>query len=166
MMTPVVFAYDDQSTDPIAVELDRWAALATAVLVSEGCAGGELTLSFVDEADIAELHDEHMGDPSPTDVLSFPLDAGAEEAADGAPVLLGDVVICAQVAQRNAADHAGTFDDEVALLVVHGVLHVLGHDHAEDAETAHMQARERALLEQHHWRGGAPASFAAHRVAS
>ena len=61
-------------------------------------------------------------------------------------MLLGDVVICPTVARRNAPEHAGTYEDELALLVVHGVLHVLGMDHAEPDETAAMQARERELL--------------------
>ncbi len=66
------------------------------------------------------------------------------------PLLLGDVVICPAVAARQAPEHAGTIDDELALLVVHGILHVLGHDHADDAERVAMQARERELLQHHH----------------
>ena len=58
------------------------------------------------------------------------------------PVLLGDVVVCPAVAADQAPTHAGTLDDELALLVVHGILHVLGHDHAEPDETAAMRARE------------------------
>ncbi len=54
--------------------------------------------------------------------------------------------VCPSIAARNAPHHAGTYEDELALLVVHGVLHVLGHDHADEAETAAMQARERELL--------------------
>jgi probable rRNA maturation factor len=105
-----------------------------------------------------------MGDPSPTDVLSFPLDAeaGIEASIDDVPLLLGDVVVCPAVAMRNAPDHAGSIIDELALLVVHGTLHVLGHDHADLEQEREMQARERELLEQHHWRGEAPATFQAH----
>jgi probable rRNA maturation factor len=77
----------------------------------------------------------------------------------GVPVLLGDVVVSPVVAAEQAPQHAGTLDDELALLVVHGALHVLGHDHATTAETAAMQARERALLERHHWHGPAPTTF-------
>ena len=57
---------------------------------------------------------------------------------------------CRRLARTKKVGHAGTLDDELALLVVHGVLHVLGHDHASDAERARMQARERELLERHH----------------
>ena len=66
------------------------------------------------------------------------------------PLLLGDVVVCPAVAARNAPTHAGTYDDEIALLVVHGILHVLGMDHAEADEAAAMQARERDLLGRFH----------------
>ena len=89
-------------------------------------------------------------------MLSFPLDT---DDTAGLPVLLGDVVICPAIAAAQASEHAGTLDDELALLVVHGVLHVLGHDHASSAERARMQARERELLERHHWHGPAPAGF-------
>ena len=79
----------------------------------------------------------------------------------GVPVLLGDVVICPAVAvEARRPTHAGTVDDELALLVVHGVLHVLGHDHAEPGESdASCAARELELLEQYHWHGPAPAGF-------
>jgi probable rRNA maturation factor len=63
------------------------------------------------------------------------------------------------VAAEQATTHAGTLDDELALLVVHGVLHVLGHDHAEAGETAVMRERELDLLQRHHWAGPAPARF-------
>ena len=65
------------------------------------------------------------------------------------PLLLGDVLVCPTVAARNAPTHAGTYEDELALLVVHGVLHILGMDHADDAEAAAMQAREREHLARH-----------------
>ena len=138
---PVVVASDEQDTEP--VDVDRWSGLATAVLVDEGVEG-ELNLLFVDEDAMAALNQEHMGHDGPTDVLSFPID-GPDAGADG---LLGDVVVCPAVARRNAPDHAGTYEDELALLVVHGVLHVLGHDHAEAAEAAVMRARESAHLER------------------
>jgi probable rRNA maturation factor len=63
------------------------------------------------------------------------------------------------VASAQYLDHAGTLDDEIALLVVHGILHVLGHDHVEADDTAVMRARELDLLGAHHWRGPAPSGF-------
>jgi probable rRNA maturation factor len=143
-----VAASDEQSDHP--VELDRWARLAEFVLEAEGMHGeAELSLVFVDEPAIAELNQRYMGESGPTDVLSFPIDAG-DAAPDGVPRLLGDVVICPAVAARNAPDHAGRYDDELALLVVHGVLHVLGLDHATREDEAAMQGRERRHLDAFH----------------
>jgi len=143
----------EQSATP--VDVDRWARLARVVAEAEGGVG-ELTLTFVDVAEIADLNAEHMGVEGPTDVLSFPMD---DEPMDGVPTLLGDIVICPDVAAAQFAEHAGTFDDEIALLVVHGVLHVLGHDHAEPNETSVMRERELFLLREHHWHGDPPAEF-------
>jgi probable rRNA maturation factor len=171
---PEVFVADEQSA--VAVDPNRWAALAQAVLFDEGVRGNaELSLLFVGEDDIADLNEQFMGKAEPTDVLAFPIDAadvvvvvpsppstGPDRSpADpsDAPLLLGDVVVCPAVAQRQAPEHAGNLDDELALLVVHGILHVLGHDHHEPAETERMRARERALLEAHHWHGPAPEGF-------
>lgn len=141
--------------DEIAIDVDRWRALAAAALDSER-ADGELTLTFIGGDEIAELNLEHMGKPGPTDVLSFPLD---DEPVPGVPTLLGDVVVCPAVAAGQFTEHAGTLDDELALLVVHGVLHVLGHDHAEAAEATRMRDRELVLLIEHHWRGEPPSAF-------
>jgi len=153
---PVQVVVADEQTEQ-AVDAHRWAALAAAVLRSEG-RSGELTLTFVDRAEIANLNEEHLGEAGPTDVLSFPLDDDPGDVAAG-PVLLGDVVICPAVAVEAAAGHAGTVDDELALLTVHGVLHIVGHDHAEAEERAAMQVAELAYLCEHHWRGPAPTSF-------
>lgn len=137
-------------TDDCDEDLDgpRWAALLAAVLATEGVAGGaEAGLTFVSPSVMADLNQTHMGGVGPTDVLAFPID-GLDAAGPGS--LVGDVVICPVVAWAGAADHAGSDADELALLVVHGALHLLGHDHAEADERAVMQARERALLATHH----------------
>jgi probable rRNA maturation factor len=150
----------DEQTD-VDIDAARWSSLAKDVLRAEG-ANGELTLTFVDRAEIAALNAEHMGVDGPTDVLSFPLDAveaGTARHDSAPPVLLGDVVVCPAIAVAGAFDHGADADDELALLVVHGVLHVLGHDHAEPEETASMRERERALLSEFHWHGPAPATF-------
>lgn len=82
-------------------------------------------------------------------------DRDADDYDDGfdsgdAPTLLGDVVVCPSVARRNAPSHAGTYDDEIALLVVHGLLHLLGMDHVDDREAQAMERREQELLDQFH----------------
>ena len=170
-----VFCADEQAD--VSIDIDRWQRLATDVLRSEGVKGAcELSLLFVDAGVIAELNRVHMGKSGPTDVLSFPIDAvlvddspGPGHAtrgpdrpqpdSDDHPLLLGDVVLCPAVARDQAPQHAGTVDDEIALLVTHGVLHVLGYDHAEEADKVRMQSRERELLETHHWKGSAPLNF-------
>lgn len=160
-MTVTVVGADEQNADDdaVAVDVDRWCRLAGDVLRAEGRAG-ELTLTFVDRDEITALNAEHIGKDGPTDVLSFPLDdAHGEAADDDVPVLLGDVVVCPAVARDQAQEHAGTLDDEIALLVVHGVLHVLGHDHAEPHETAVMRRRELELLTAYHWSGPPPEGF-------
>lgn len=172
---PEVFCADEQ-TD-LAIDLSRWQTLAEAVLRDEGVRGlAELSLLFVTEPEMAELNELHMGKQGPTDVLAFPIDAAeadyvlhADPPSRGPdrsppdpgdmPLLLGDVVLCPAVAARQAPEHAGTVDDELALLVVHGVLHVLGHDHDEPAARDAMRARELALLQAHHWGGPAPEGF-------
>lgn len=155
-----VHCSDEQGQVPI--DLERWRLLAEEVLSQEQ-QHGELSLTFVDVDEMAELNSEFMGQQGPTDVLSFPLDAdldlGSRPAVPGMPVMLGDVVICPEVAQRAAADHAGTLIDEIALLVVHGILHVLGHDHDEEPRTSIMRSRELELLEACHWKGPAPSGF-------
>jgi probable rRNA maturation factor len=160
-----VFGVDEQSDHP--VELSRWVDLAAAARHDSGIRGeAELSLVFVDEAVMADLNKRFMESDGPTDVLAFPIDdpidggrwpdggstgPDREPAEVGElPLLLGDVVVCPAVAARQAPEHAGTYDDELALLVVHGVLHVLGMDHAEPAEAEAMQARERELLDKYH----------------
>lgn len=170
-----VFAANEQSDQP--VDTMQWVRLAEAVLDAEGVKGdAEVSLLFVDEAAIADLNKRFLGKEGPTDVLSFPIDEEPIEGGrspdsggtgpgdlpaepDDLPTLLGDIVICPTVAHRNAPDHAGTYEDELALLVVHGVLHLLGMDHMDDAEAEVMEAREQALLDRFH-RGKQPAGDA------
>ncbi|RMH77978.1 MAG: rRNA maturation RNase YbeY, partial [Actinomyces sp.] len=94
------------------------------------------------------LNRRHLGEDRPTDVLAFPLDALDDDPVG--PVVLGSVVVCPAVAAAQARDAGRDPDDELALLVVHGVLHVLGHDHAEPDETRRMRAAEAAALAAHH----------------
>ena len=160
---PVHVVVADEQTD-LVIDATRWADLAAAVLRSEG-RSGELTLTFVDRDEITTLNQEHLGESGPTDVLSFPLDDDPSDVTAG-PVLLGDVVICPSVAAEAASSHAGTVDDELALLTVHGVLHVLGHDHAAPGERDLMQAAELQHLRTHHWNGPAPDGFRQEHVDS
>jgi probable rRNA maturation factor len=109
--------------------------LARATLVGEGLTDVELSVSFVEVAEIEDLHVRYMDEPGPTDVLSFPLDDVDEHGRR----LLGDVVIAPAVAARN---NPGDADGELRLLLVHGILHLLGFDHEADAEKAEMWTRQ------------------------
>jgi probable rRNA maturation factor len=109
--------------------------LAQATLRGEGHIDVELSVSFVDEAEIEDLHVRFMDEPGPTDVLSFPLDDVDEDGVR----LLGDVVIAPAVAARNNPEDPSA---ELRLLLVHGILHLLGYDHEADAEKAEMWARQ------------------------
>jgi probable rRNA maturation factor len=124
----------------------------------------ELSILLVEAEYMAELNHRWMDGDGPTDVLAFPIDdehlpsgrhpdtggrgPGSTNEPSDVPIVLGDVVVCPTVAARQAPDHAGTVDDELALLVVHGVLHLLNYDHAEEREAASMQRRERELLDR------------------
>ena len=136
---PAVVVHDQQDAEP--VDLGRWRALVAGVLEAEGRTG-ECTLVFVDADDMAALNRDQMGEDGPTDVLAFPIDEHGPVAETGPGHFIGDIAVCPAVARRNAADHTGTYDDELALLVVHGALHLLGWDHADPAEAEAMQARE------------------------
>ena len=135
---PSVVSLDEQSVQ--SINADMWGGLARDVLVAEGLgAGAELNLTFVDVEEMTELNIEHMDGTGPTDVLSFPLDDDEDVVFEGQPRLLGDVLICPAVVAAQAPE---TPDDEMALMVVHGVLHILGHDHQEPEEEAVMKAAE------------------------
>lgn len=163
-----IYCVDEQ--DAHVMDLARWTQLCRAALVEEKVRGlAEVSLIFTDEATIAHLNEEFMGKVGPTDVLSFPIDADDEPTgrvpdAGGTgpgddpvpeiPQLVGDIVLCPAVAARNALEHEVSFEDEVALLIVHGVLHLRGWDHVIDSEAEAMEARERDILARHYVAGG------------
>jgi probable rRNA maturation factor len=125
----------------------------------------ELSVLLVDEAAMTDLHVKWMDEPGPTDVLSFPMDelrppsgpggrsgkgAGGEEPGEE-PRLVGDVVLCPQVAAAQAKQAGHSAQAELELLTVHGVLHLLGYDHADTEEEADMFGLQNELLQA--WRG-------------
>jgi probable rRNA maturation factor len=156
-----VFVADEQAE--VAVDALRWVRLARMVLEEQGVRGdAELSMLFVDEKAMSDLNERFLGRDGPTDVLAFPMDdelvesgrqpdqggrgPGSPAEPSDAPILVGDVVICPKVAETQAREHVVPFDDEMSLLVVHGVLHLLGFDHEEDDEAAVMERRERELM--------------------
>ncbi len=117
----------------VPVDEEALGALAVRTLTAEGVGDAELSVSFVGLDEMTDLHVRYMEEDGPTDVLSFPLD----DELDGRRIL-GDVVICPEYAARNNPD----LEAELRLLLVHGILHLLGYDHEEDAERAEMWARQ------------------------
>lgn len=139
----------DRQSD-VRLDHERCRVLVRQVLAAEGVPSGtETAVTFVDAEEMAELNETHMGHLGPTDVLAFPLDFATGTRQSPGGLLAGDVVVCPAVAAANAAagagsrpGHDGSVTAEIDLLVVHGVLHLLGMDHAEPAEAAAMRARE------------------------
>jgi probable rRNA maturation factor len=139
------------------VDEEAVAALVDCVLAAEGVLDAELGVELVGERRIRDLNREHRGKDEVTDVLSFPLEEADEEpdaAAEGEggpPRLLGDVVICARQALRQARADGLPPAFELAVLLAHGTLHLLGHDHETDA--GQMALRQAEVLELVRWEG-------------
>lgn len=135
----------DVATDGVRIPIsrERVTAIADGVLKAEKVANALLSITFVSRSRIASLNREHLGHKGPTDVISF----GFTRATDKDPVI-GDVYICPDVARAAAAERRIGVREELARLVVHGTLHVLGYDHPEhDArERSPMWKRQEALL--------------------
>jgi probable rRNA maturation factor len=115
----------------------------------------ELCIKAVDEATIAQLNEQWMDKEGPTDVLAFPMDElrpglVTEEPEEG---VLGDLVLCPAVAERQAAEAGHPTENEVEMLTVHGILHLLGYDHAEPEEHREMFGLQDRLLDE--WRSPA-----------
>jgi probable rRNA maturation factor len=158
---PRVHGADEQNAVP--VDLMHWVRLAEHVLAGERAPGdAEMAVVFVDRATIADLNVRYLAGTGETDVLAFPLeeeipvgripDQGGRGPGSGGdplepPLAIGDVIVCPEVARTQAEEAGRDLDDELALLVVHGTLHLFGYDHTEADDTARMQRREHELLE-------------------
>lgn len=144
-----VFLADEQD---IPLSADELAELAQLVLDSEGYDDDiEMTLMFVTDDDIAGYNARFMGRPGPTDVLAFPLEhlhpgAVPKRQVNGPPVNLGDVIVAPAYVTAQAVSNGVPPVDELALMVVHGTLHLLGYDHPDDTLAEVMEAREREIL--------------------
>jgi probable rRNA maturation factor len=128
---------DVNNESGIAVDTERLVRLATFALDALRIhPQAELSILLVDPETMSAYHEKFMGEPGPTDVLSFPMDElrapdDGEEPPQG---LLGDIVLCPEVTAAQAAENGRTAEAEADYLLVHGLLHLLGHDHAEPAE--------------------------------
>lgn len=144
----------DQYTVLVAVDKPFRAAFAVewvesvvrVVLEAEDIPIAELGVLITDDEAVRELNRQYAGEDEPTDVLSFSLREGEEFAAPDAVARLGEVIVSCPTAERQARAAGRPVGDEVAQLVVHGVLHLLGYDHAEPDEERWMRSREDELL--------------------
>lgn len=143
--THTISIVDDQT---VPVDLVRLRRLAAHVLASlDVPAELEVSITLADPQRITELNAAYLGGSGPTDVLAFPIDA-PDDVVTGVPGLLGDVIICPSVAVAQAPAHDRTAAGEIDLLLVHGILHLLGHDHAGQRERAEMFGLTDDLLAQ------------------
>src|SRR5437660_3312916 len=134
--------HDEQG---LVVDTDRIGDVARRAAAGEG-ATGEISITLVDAHRIAELNAQYLDGDGPTDVLSFPVD-GLVTSPPGEgepPVLIGDIVLCPEVAIAQAPATPDGVVSELDLLITHGVLHLLGYDHDSEEAAAAMRSREEA----------------------
>lgn len=144
-----VFLTDEQT---VPVDVDALHSLARRVLDEERFpVETEVTVILVSEDVIAGYNERFLERPGPTDVLAFPLEdlePGVPPVAEptGPPPALGDVLVAPSYVARQAAEYGVRLDDEMALMLVHGMLHLMGYDHVEDADAERMERRETEIL--------------------
>jgi probable rRNA maturation factor len=136
-----VTIYDDQA---LAVDQDRIAGVARRTAMSEEAAG-ELSIMLVTEEKSAELNDKFMGEEGPTDVLAFPIDGKVEGPKPDSPVVIGELVVCPAYIAESYEAGSEAFVSELDLVVAHGVLHLLGHDHDTEENTSVMREAEKKI---------------------
>jgi probable rRNA maturation factor len=120
--------------------------VARKILSVSGCPDAQLSILVVDDLMIQEINRDYLGKDCPTNVISFAMQEG--DGGGIQPDLLGDVVISAETAARDARDAQASFESEMYFLLLHGILHLLGYDHERgtQAEARHMEAREREIF--------------------
>jgi probable rRNA maturation factor len=128
---------------PDAAQFQAWVLQA---LQLAGHDGGELVIRIVDEDESRALNHEYRGKDKPTNVLSFPFEVPEGVPAEALPPLLGDLVICAPVVAAEATEQGKALHDHWAHMVIHGVLHLLGFDHIDDADAVIMESLEIRIL--------------------
>lgn len=154
------FMYDEKDEKLVSSLLDRTKAALKNAINSEGIEDAEFCIAFTDDKGIHELNWEYRDIDRPTDVLSFPAnmltapiseytkdDLGfIERNPENGAVCLGDIAISLETAQRQADEYGNTLEEEVAFLAVHGILHLMGYDHIDDADEIKMRKRQREAL--------------------
>ena len=136
----IQIAVEKENDLPTEEQLSQWAS--AALITRTEYEEPELTIRIVDEAESQELNFEYRGKDKPTNVLSFPFEAPAH-----VPIpLLGDLIICKQVVEREAIEQGKALTSHWAHMVIHGCLHLLGYDHIEDEEAEEMEAIEKIVM--------------------
>lgn len=144
-----VFLADEQG---VPVDLDRLRRLAELVLAEEGYpTETELTVLLVSEDEMSAYNERFLERSGPTDVLAFPVEelmpgVVPDQDSNGPPLIIGDVIVAPGYVGRQAEENDVEFEDEMALMVAHGILHLLGYDHIDDADAEMMERREVELL--------------------
>lgn len=144
-----VFVANEQSD--VLLDERRLVSLVRAAATEEGVdPRAEVSVLLIERQAMASLKEKWLGEPGPTDVLAFPMD---DQPPDGEPYILGDIVVCPDVA-REEAGPTGHVNEEVDLLVVHGFLHLLGYDHQRPQDARSMRHRQRKILAEFYRRHG------------
>ena len=138
-----VFISDDQSERFVDCELLK--IQGRNILFFLGCGNQELSVLLTDDKKIRELNKKYRGQDRATDVLSFPQNEGEENEPDYP--LMGDVVISTVTAKRQASQHGLSLEEEIVLLLIHGILHLLGFNHERSEEACHMKKKTRELFD-------------------
>jgi len=140
---------DEQTQE---VDLPALRALAELVVAEEGFPeSSEVTVLLVSDDEMGSYNQRFLTRSGPTDVLAFPVEdlkpgVAPERDVNDPPLLLGDIIVAPEYIFRQAEEYGVTFDDEISLMVVHGLLHLLGYDHQTDDEAEMMETRERQIL--------------------
>lgn len=148
-MNIMISSYPEELTFPQEI-IDNITTAAETVGRLYGVENGEVSVTLTDNAYIHKLNKEYRGIDRPTDVLSFALNESEEPEVDDGPDInvLGDLVISVERAREQAADYGHSVRREVAFLTVHGMLHLLGYDHMEEADRLEMEKEQRFVMEK------------------
>jgi probable rRNA maturation factor len=144
-----VFLADEQGEE---LDLAGMRTLAELVISNEGFPKDtEVTLLFVDEDEMSSYNERFLNRSGPTDVLAFPVEdllpgVAPDPNPTGPPMMIGDVIIAPAYVKRQAGELEVDFEDEMALMVTHGILHLMGYDHQADGDAAAMENREVEIL--------------------
>ncbi|MGH8872131.1 MAG: rRNA maturation RNase YbeY [Acidimicrobiia bacterium] len=144
-----VFLADEQGE---TLGLEQLRRLAEVVLSEEGYdRDTEVTVLLVNEDEMASYNERFLDRPGPTDVLAFPVEellpgVVPDHDSNGPPLVIGDVIVAPAYVRRQASENDVAFEEEMALMVAHGILHLLGYDHVEDDDAELMERREAELL--------------------